>query len=91
MVIRTGTSSGRATPEARRFDADAEPKLGRCFPIFSRCDYKTRMMVIAEVNDENALRSSGAKTDPYAVFWKMLRYGQPPNDCDALRAASKAG
>ncbi len=55
MVIRTGTSSGRATPEARRFDADAEPKLGRCFPIFSRCDYKTRMMVIAEVNDENAL------------------------------------
>jgi toxin YhaV len=41
------------------------------------------------VNDENTLRSSGSKNDPYVVFQKMLKSGNPPNDWDALREASR--
>jgi toxin YhaV len=41
------------------------------------------------VNDENSLRSSGSKSDPYAVFQKMLQRGHPPDDWAALLSATK--
>jgi toxin YhaV len=41
------------------------------------------------VNDENTLRSSGSKNDPYVMFQKMLKSGNPPNDWDGLREASR--
>ena len=37
-----------------------------------------------------ALRSAGSKSDPYAVFEKMLGRGNPPDDWAALMAASQA-
>ncbi|PPB85074.1 toxin YhaV [Mycetohabitans endofungorum] len=43
-------------------------KIGRRFRLFFRFDSKTRIIIFAWVNDENTLRSSGSKSDPYAVF-----------------------
>ena len=65
-------------------------KIGRRFRLFFRFDSKTRIIIFAWVNDEKTLRSTGAKTDPYAVFQKMLKSGHPPDDWDALLKASKA-
>ena len=64
-------------------------KIGRRFRLFFRFDSKTRIIIFAWVNDENTLRSSGSKTDPYAVFKKMLERGYPPDDWAKLIAASK--
>ncbi len=45
----------------------------------------------AWVNDRQTLRSGGgSKSDPYAVFEKMLGRGNPLDDWAALLAASKA-
>lgn len=55
-------------------------KIGRRFRLFFRFDSKTRIIIFAWVNDENTLRSTDAKTDPYAVFQKMLKSGHPPDD-----------
>lgn len=66
-------------------------KIGRRFRLFFRFDSKTRIIIFAWVDDENTLRSSGAKTDPYVVFQKILKSGHPPDDWDALLVASQAG
>ena len=65
-------------------------KIGRRFRLFFRFDSKTKIVIFAWVNDENTLRSSGSKSDPYAVFQKMLQRGHPPDDWAALVSASKA-
>ena len=59
-------------------------KIGRRFRLFFRYDSRAKVIVFAWVNDENTLRSSGSKSDPYAVFQKMLGRGNPPNDWAAL-------
>lgn len=64
-------------------------KVGRRFRLFFRFDSKTKIIIFAWVNDENTLRSSGSKSDPYAVFQKMLERGHPPDDWAALVSASK--
>lgn len=64
-------------------------KIGRRFRLFFRYDTKARVIIFAWVNDENTLRASGAKTDPYAVFQKMLKSGNPPDAWDKLQAAAK--
>ncbi len=64
-------------------------KIGRRFRLFFRFDSKTRIIIFAWVNDENTLRSSGSKNDPYAVFQRMLERGHPPDDWAALMAACK--
>jgi len=64
-------------------------KIGRHFRLFFRFDSKARIIIFAWVNDEHSLRSSGTKTDPYVVFQKKLKSGHPPDDWDALLAASK--
>jgi toxin YhaV len=64
-------------------------KVGRRFRLFFRFDSKAKIIIFAWVNDENTLRSSGSKSDPYAVFQKMLERGHPPDDWAALVAASK--
>ena len=81
---RQGTTMGPTFRHWRR------AKIGRRFRLFFRFDSKTRIIIFAWVNDENTLRSSGAKTDPYIVFQKMLKSGHPPDDWDALLACSKA-
>lgn len=64
-------------------------KVDRRFRLFFRFDSKTKIIIFAWVNDENTLRSSGSKSDPYAVFQKMLERGHPPDDWAALVSASK--
>ena len=81
---RQGNTMGPAFRHWRR------AKIGRRFRLFFRFDTKSRVIIFAWVNDERTLRSSGAKTDPYAVFQKMLKSGNPPDDWDTLQAASKA-
>jgi len=80
---RQGNTMGPAFRHWRR------AKLGRRFRLFFRFDSKTKIIIFAWVNDENTLRSSGSKTDPYAVFQKMLQRGNPPDDWAALVSASK--
>lgn len=81
---RQGNTMGPAFRHWRR------AKLGRRFRLFFRFDSKARIIIFAWVNDENTLRSAGARTDPYAVFQKMLKSGHPPDDWDALLKASKS-
>ena len=57
--------------------------LGR-FRLFFRFSSQHRVIVYAWVNDESTLRKSGSRTDPYAVFVKRLREGNPPDDWDDL-------
>ena len=64
-------------------------KLGRRRRLFFRRDSKAKVILRAWVNDEQIRRSSGRKSDPYAVFEKMLGRGNPPDDRSALAAASK--
>lgn len=64
-------------------------KIGRRFRLFFRYDSKAKVIVYAWVNDEQTLRSAGSKSDPYAVFEKMLGRGNPPDDWNALIAASE--
>ena len=80
---RQGNTMGPAFRHWRRAN------VGRRFRLFFRFDSKTRIIIFAWVNDENTLRSSGSKTDPYAVFQKMLQRGNPPDDWAALVSASK--
>ncbi len=65
-------------------------KIGRRFRLFFRFDSKSKIIIYAWVNDENTLRSTGSKSDPYAVFQRMLERGNPPDDWRALRSASKS-
>lgn len=62
--------------------------LGR-FRLFYRFESQHRIIVYAWANDENTLRKAGARTDPYVVFRSRLRGGHPPDDWNALIAASQ--
>lgn len=81
---RQGNTMGSAFRHWRR------AKIGRRFRLFFRFDTKTRIIIFAWVNDENTLRSTGSKNDPYKVFKRMLERGQPPDDWAALIATSRA-
>ena len=63
-------------------------RIGRRFRLFFRYDSRARVIVYAWLNDERTLRSSGNRTDPYAVFARMLARGSPPDDWTSLIAAS---
>lgn len=80
---RQGNTLGPAHRHWRR------AKIGRRFRLFFRYDSKAKVIVYAWVNDEQTLRSSGSKSDPYAVFEKMLGRGNPPDDWNVLVQASK--
>ncbi|WP_348756064.1 type II toxin-antitoxin system YhaV family toxin [uncultured Aquincola sp.] len=79
---RQGNTLGPAHRHWRR------AKVGRRFRLFFRYDSKSKVIVYAWVNDEQTLRSTGSKTDPYAVFEKMLGRGTPPDDWASLVRAS---
>ncbi len=81
---RQGNTLG---PEHRHW---RRAKIGRRFRLFFRYDSKSRTIVFAWVNDALTLRSSGSKSDPYTVFKKMIRRGNPPDDWASLVASSKA-
>jgi toxin YhaV len=60
------------------------------FRLFFRFDSRARLIVYAWVNDEHTLRQRGCKTDPYAVFRRMLAAGDPPSDWSAPVARTRA-
>ncbi|MDD3554596.1 MAG: type II toxin-antitoxin system YhaV family toxin [Deltaproteobacteria bacterium] len=82
-VYLLGNTMGPAFRHWRR------AKIGRRFRLFFRFDSKSRIIIFAWINDKNTLRASGAKTDPYVVFQRMLQSGHPPDDWAALLMASK--
>jgi len=57
--------------------------LGR-FRLFYRFSTVHKAVIYAWVNDETTLRKAGSRTDPYAIFNKRLREGDPPDDWDDL-------
>ena len=82
--FRQGNTLGTAYRHWRR------AKIGRRFRLFFRYDSRSKVIVYAWVNDENTLRSAGSKSDPYAVFEKMLGRGNPPDDWDALISVARS-
>lgn len=80
---RQGNTLGTAYRHWRR------AKIGRRFRLFFRYDSRSRVIVFAWVNDEQTLRSAGSRSDPYAVFEKMLGQGNPPGDWNALIATAQ--
>ena len=62
--------------------------LGR-FRLFFRYDSRAKLIVYAWVNDKRSLRQSDGRNDPYEVFRRMLRSGNPPNDWNALVKAAR--
>ncbi|RFB76656.1 type II toxin-antitoxin system YhaV family toxin [Methylovirgula sp. 4M-Z18] len=54
------------------------------FRLFFRFSSTAKIIVFAWVNDENTLRTYGAKTDAYKVFKSMLDDGNPPDDWASL-------
>lgn len=81
--FRQGNTPGAGFRHWRR------AKIGRRFRLFFRYDSGSRVIIYAWVNDENTLRSAGSKSDPYAVFQKMLGRGNPPDEWNALMRASR--
>lgn len=80
---RLGNTLGPAFRHWRR------TKIGRRFRLFFRYHSKSRTIVFAWINDEQTLRSAGSKSDPYAVFQKMLQRGNPPDDWKTLVKVSR--
>jgi toxin YhaV len=66
--------------------------LGR-FRLFYRFSTARKAVVYAWVNDEATLRKIGSRSDPYAIFNKRLRDGDPPDEWDDLfrRAEARSG
>lgn len=81
--FRQGNTLGHAFRHWRR------AKVGRRFRLFYRFDSTARIIIFAWVNDDRTLRAAGSRSDPYAVFHKMLQRGHPPDDWEALLAACK--
>ena len=80
---RQGTTLGPRHRHWRR------ARLGRRFRLFFRYDARAKVIVYAWVNDQSTLRASGSRTDPYAVFARMLSRGNPPDDWASLMKAAK--
>ncbi|HST61246.1 MAG TPA: type II toxin-antitoxin system YhaV family toxin [Longimicrobium sp.] len=59
-------------------------KFNGRFRLFFRFQSSTQTIIYVWMNDENTLRKSGGRTDPYSVFYQMLERGRPPSDWDGL-------
>jgi toxin YhaV len=64
-------------------------KFFQQYRLFFRYHQASKIIVYAWVNDETTLRAYNSKTDAYQVFARMLQSGNPPDDWDALIAATK--
>jgi toxin YhaV len=76
--FRQGNTLG---PEYRHW---FRAKFSGRFRLFFRYDSRAKIIVYAWVNDQRTLRQSGGKNDPYEVFKRLLKSGNPPNDWAAL-------
>jgi len=79
---RQGTTLGGAYRHWRRV------KVGQRFRLFFRYDSASRIIIYTWVNDEETLRATGSRNDAYAIFSKMLRRGNPPDDWGELLRSS---
>jgi toxin YhaV len=61
------------------------------FRLFFRFSGADKAIIYAWVNDEATLRKAGARSDPYAVFTKRLKEGNPPDDWNALIQEAHGG
>jgi len=64
-------------------------KFHQRFRLFFRFHTASRTIIYAWLNDENTLRKEGSRSDPYAVFHRMLERGTPPTDWEALVRESR--
>jgi toxin YhaV len=65
-------------------------KFGGRFRLFYRYSRAERIIILAWINDEDTKRKAGARSDPYAVFGRMLDRGSPPDSWpDLLREAGE--
>ncbi|MGH7624667.1 MAG: type II toxin-antitoxin system YhaV family toxin [Gemmatimonadaceae bacterium] len=60
------------------------------FRLFFRFHSTHKIIVYAWLNDDQSLRTRGARTDAYGVFARMLNAGNPPDDWEKLVAAASA-
>ena len=54
------------------------------YRLFFRYHARTKVIVLAWVNDDSSLRAYESSDDAYLVFRKMLQTGHPPGDWDDL-------
>jgi len=54
------------------------------FRMFFRYDGTRKVIIYVWVNDDKTLRKEGDKNDPYAIFSRGLKTGDPPDDLDVL-------
>ena len=59
-------------------------KFFQQYRLFFRYHQQQKIIVYAWVNDEKSKRAYESKTDVYAVFRKMLKGGNPPDDWKTL-------
>lgn len=64
-------------------------KFHQRFRLFFRFHSQSKIIVYVWMNDENSLRKSGSRTDPYNVFKRMIEHGAPPSDFEALLKESR--
>lgn len=81
--FRQGTTLGDSYKHWRR------AKFLSRYRLFFRYDSKMKMVIYVWLNDENSLRKEGSKNDPYAIFAKRLKVGNPPNTWDELLKVAK--
>lgn len=82
--FRQGKTLGPAHTHWRR------AKFHRRFRLLFRFHTASRTIIYGWLNDETTLRKAGSRTDPYAVFRRMLERGAPPPDWDSLMWACDA-
>lgn len=64
-------------------------KFFQQYRLFFRYHAKTRVIVLAWVNDEATLRACDSRDDAYRVFRKMLESGHPPDAWDEMLAEAR--
>ncbi len=62
-------------------------KFNRRFRLFFRYRSDGKVIVYAWASDEETLRQTGGKSDPYTVFRAMLERGKPPSSWQELLEA----
>jgi toxin YhaV len=64
-------------------------KFHQRYRLFYRFSSKAKVIVYAWMSDEDTLRKSGSKTDPYRVFHNLLKAGDPPATMEQLLKRAK--
>ena len=60
------------------------------FRLFYRFESASHTIIYGWMNDENTLRKSGSRNDPYAVFLQRLARREPPDSWEDLMQDSES-